>query len=129
MNPQYSLETVAENFRQWRETRQSNRETTPKYLQEQVSALQTQHKAITIRNSLNISSAAFNRWCSSHKTHQQSPAGQSFISISPEELSASEAQKESTVLCEFPNGVRLNFNEKTLGLTVLTQLFCLEQGA
>jgi hypothetical protein len=39
MNQQYSLETVATNFKQWRVTRRSNRETTPTYLQKQVVAL------------------------------------------------------------------------------------------
>jgi hypothetical protein len=127
MNPQYSLETVADNFKQWRETRHSNRETTPKSLQKQVAALHKQHKAITIRNALNISSAAFNRWCDAVNTPQEASSCPSFIAISPEDLKVREAQKERTVLCEFPNGVRLNFHSETLGLTVLTQLFCLER--
>jgi hypothetical protein len=129
MNQQYSLEMVADNFKQWRETRHSNRETTPKSLQKQVAALQKKHKAITIRNTLNISSAAFNRWCDAVNTHQEASSCPSFITIPPEDLKVGEDQKESTVLCEFPNGVRLNFNTETLSLPVLTQLFCLERSA
>jgi hypothetical protein len=126
MNPQYTLEKVAENFKQWRETRHSNRAATPAYLQAQVAALQTHHKAITIRNSLNISSAALNRWCAAHKSPQESLNCPSFISISPEDLREPETQNKSTILCELPNGVRLSFNEKTLGHTVLMQLFHLK---
>jgi hypothetical protein len=122
----YSLETVAANFKHWRETRHSNRETTPKYLQEQVAALKKEHKAITIRNTLNLSSATFNRWC---ETHQYEPVRQAFIAISPEVLSVSEAQNKSDILCEFPNGVRLSFNTESLGRSVLTELFCLKQSA
>ena len=124
MKPQHSLETVAGNFKQWRKTRHSNRELTPKYLQEQVAALQNHHKAITIRSTLNLSCAAYNRWCKAYNTHQESPVCQSFITIAPEELSVSKSQKENTVICEFPNGVRLSFNEESLGQSVLTQLFC-----
>tara|TARA_B100001059_G_C17805687_1_gene568971 strand:- start:1715 stop:2113 length:399 start_codon:yes stop_codon:yes gene_type:complete len=129
MSPQYSLEAVAANFNQWRETRHSNREITPPFLQKQVAALQKQHKAITIRNALNISSAAFNRWCKTYNTQQEASSCPSFITIPPEDLKVGEDQKESTVLCEFPNGVRLNFNTETLSLSVLTQLFCLERSA
>jgi hypothetical protein len=127
MSPQYSLKTVAANFKQWRETRHSNRETTPKSLQKQVASLQKQHKAIAIRNALNISSAAFNRWCKTYNTQQEELSSQSFINISPEELRVSEAQKESAVLCEFPNGVRLSFDAETLSPFVLTQLFFLDR--
>ena len=129
MSPQYSLEAVAANFNQWRETRHSNREITPPFLQKQVAALQKQHKAITIRNALNISSAAFNRWCKTYNTQQEASSCPSFITIPPEDLKVGEDQKESTVLCEFPNGVRLSFNEKSLEQSVLTQLFCLASGA
>ena len=114
MNQHYSLETVTANFKQWRETRHSNRETTPKYLQEQVAALQPHHKAIAIREALNLSSAAYNRWCKAYNTPKESPNCQSFFSIAPDQLSISQPQVESAVLCEFPNGVRLSFNEKSL---------------
>lgn len=129
MNPHNTLEKVAENFKQWRESRHSNRAPTPSYLQAQVAALRSQHKAITIRNSLNISSAALNRWCAAHQLHQESLNCPSFISISPEDLKESEPQRESTILCELPNGVRLSFHGKTLGEAVLTQLFHLESRA
>jgi hypothetical protein len=99
MNQQYSLEMVAANFKQWRETRHSNRETTPKSLQKQVAALQKRHKAITIRNTLNISITAFNRWCDATNTHQEASSCPSFITIPPEDLKVGEDQKESTVLC------------------------------
>tara|TARA_R110002074_G_scaffold394303_1_gene581607 strand:- start:42 stop:428 length:387 start_codon:yes stop_codon:yes gene_type:complete len=105
----------------------SNRETTPKYLQEQVAALQSHHKAIAIREALNLSSAAFNRWCKTYNTQQEELSSQSFINISPDELRASGAQKESVVLCEFPNGVRLSFDAETLSPSVLTQLFFLDR--
>ena len=85
MSPQYSLEAVAANFNQWRETRHSNREITPPFLQKQVAALQKQHKAITIRNALNISSAAFNRWCKTYNTQQEASSCPSFITIPPED--------------------------------------------
>jgi hypothetical protein len=107
MSPQYSLETVAANFKQWRETRHSKHEVTPKNLQKQVAALQKQHKAITIRNTLNLSNTVYKRWCEAYSTHKEAPSDQSFISISPEELTLSETQSENTVVCEFPNGVRL----------------------
>ncbi len=127
MSPQYSFKTVGANFKQWRETRHSNRETTPKSLQKQVAALQKQHRAIAIRNALNISSAAFNRWCKTYNTQQEALSSQSFIDISPEELRVSEAQKESAVLFEFPNGVRLSFDAETLSPFALTQLFFLDR--
>jgi hypothetical protein len=104
MSPQYSLKTVAANFKHWRETRHSNRETTPKSLQKQVASLQKQHKAIAIRNALNISSAAFNRWCKTYNTQQEELSSQSFI-----------------------NGVRLSFDAETLSPFVLTQLFFLDR--
>ena len=129
MNKQYTLESVTANFKQWRETRRSNRETTPRNLQKQVASLQNHYKPIIIRNALNLSSAAFTRWCKAYNTDQQAPPKQSFITISPEELSVSEPQQESTVLCDFPNGVRLSFNAESLKQSVLTQLFCLASSA
>ena len=125
MTPQYSLETVEANFKHWRETRHSNRETTPKYLQEQVAALKTHHKAITIRNALNLRSATFNRW---GKAYQDTPVHQAFIAISPETLNVSNTQKQRDIICEFPNGIRLSFNSESLGRSVLAELFCLKQG-
>jgi hypothetical protein len=69
------------------ETRRSNRETTPAYLQKQVAALHNHYKPITIRNALNLRSAALNRWCKTYKSHQKALLSQSFITVSPEELS------------------------------------------
>ena len=117
--PKSSLDTLAEQFAQWRNTRSNRRAPTPKHLQQSAITLLRDHRKSHIIKALGINSTIFKTWQASQS---EIPVANAFIPVSLAGLSENTSQIEFTLA--YDQGLEITIK----GLFSTAQLSAVCQG-
>ena len=124
MSNQDKLSIVVTAFEQWRKTRFSRDNPTPKSLRKQAVALNCHYSSSQITAALRISGGQYKQWC---KDHQSLIKPIDFAQLPITQNSQSDESREDTLKLElsFPNGEKLQLSGQitpTLLATLLKEI-------